>query len=153
MAFKIIHEAGKYLDCTPMHGKWCDIVLMGNDVGYAQVGIISSGKSHILFQYRDKRGIVPKAYIKMLEEVRMTPWKMRKQQELITEEWDDSVNPFERFLGKKCNIHMHQTRLFEANAGFFAAEVDFVGENIIRIQGGNQQYNIKQNMICGIMEC
>ena len=48
---------------------------------------------------------------------------------------------------------MHQTRLFEANAGFFAAEVDFVGENIIRIQGGNQQYNIKQNMICGIMEC
>ena len=119
MAFKIIHEAGKYLDCTPMHGKWCDIVLMGNDVGYAQVGIISSGKSHILFQYRDKRGIVPKAYIKMLEDVRLTPGKMRKQ----------------------------------ANAGFFAAEVDFVGENIIRIQGGNQQYNIKQNMICGIMEC
>lgn len=83
----------------------------------------------------------------------MTPWKMRKQQELITEEWDDSVNPFERFLGKKCNIHMHQTRLLRQMPVFLPAEVDFVGENIIRIQGGNQQYNIKQNMICGIMEC
>ena len=41
-ANKIVHEPGKYFDCTSMHGKWCTITMVGQDVGYARVGIISS---------------------------------------------------------------------------------------------------------------
>ena len=152
MAAKIVQEAGKYFDCTPMHGKWCTIVLTGQDVGYAQVGIISSGKHYILFQYKDKRGIVAKAYVKYIEEVKISAWRMRKQQELIVEEWDESVNPFSLFLGKRCDIHVHQTRLFEASPGFFHAKILFVGENIIRIRENGSEYNVNQHMICGMME-
>lgn len=152
MAVKIIHESGKYMDCTPMHGKWCNIDLVGQDVGYAQVGIISSGKEHILFQYRDKRGIVPKAYVKRLEEVRMNERKLRKQQELIVEQWDDTINPYELFIGRKCDIHVHQTRLFEASPGFFQAEILYVGENIIRFRENSKEYTINQYAICGMME-
>lgn len=54
-ANKIVHEPGKYFDCTSMHGKWCTITMVGQDVGYARVGIISSGRDYILFQFRDKR--------------------------------------------------------------------------------------------------
>ena len=53
-ANKLVREPGKYFDCTSMHGKWCTITLVGQDVGYARVGIISSGKDYILFQFRDK---------------------------------------------------------------------------------------------------
>ncbi len=153
MGLKIIHEQGVYMDCTPMHGKWCDIDLQGKDVGYAQVGIISSGKDYILFQYKDKRGLAPKRYIKQLREVKMTPWKLKRQQPLVAEPWDDSKNPFEWFLGKKCNIHVHQTRLFEASPGFFKAEILYVGQNIIRFRENSQEYNLEQRMVCGIMEC
>ena len=34
-ANKIVHEPGKYFDCTSMHGKWCTITMVGQDVGYA----------------------------------------------------------------------------------------------------------------------
>lgn len=140
------------MDCTPMHGKWCDIDLVGKDVGYAQVGIISSGKSHILFQYKNKRGIVPKAYIKQLREVRMTEWKRKRQQPLIIEDWDDTINPYEMFLGKKCDIHVHQTRLFEASPGYFKAEIMYVGENMIKFRENSQVYSLNEFSICGMME-
>lgn len=140
------------MDCTPMHGKWCDIDLVGKDVGYAQVGIISSGKSHILFQYKNKRGIVPKAYIKQLREVRMTEWKRKRQQPLIVEDWDDTINPYEMFLGKKCDIHVHQTRLFEASPGYFKAEIMYVGENMIKFRENSQVYSLNEFSICGMME-
>ncbi|MCU6763009.1 Uncharacterised protein [uncultured Roseburia sp.] len=152
MGLKIIHEPGVYMDCTPMHGKWCDIDLVGKDVGYAQVGIISSGKSHILFQYKNKRGIVPKAYIKQLREVRMTEWKRKRQQPLIIEDWDDTINPYEMFLGKKCDIHVHQTRLFEASPGYFKAEIMYVGENMIKFRENSQVYSLNEFSICGMME-
>lgn len=152
MGLKIIHEAGRYMDCTPAHGKWCDIVLTGKDVGYAQVGIVSSGKDFILFQYKDRRGIVPKQYVKYLQEVKMGPWKLKRQQPLEIEPWDDSINPYELFLGKRCDIHMHQTRLFEATPGFFHAKILYVGENIIRFQENSREYTVAQNMICGMME-
>lgn len=152
MANKIVHEPGVYFDCTPMHGKWCTITLVGQDVGYAQVGIISSGKEYILFQFRDKRGLVPKAYVKHIVEVKMNERKLRKQQELVVEEWDEDVNPFCYFVGKRVDIHVHQTRLFEASPGFFHAKILFVGENIIRIQENSKEYNVNQYMICGMME-
>ena len=152
MGLKIIHEPGVYMDCTPMHGKWCDIDLVGKDVGYAQVGIISSGKSHILFQYKNKRGIVPKAYIKQLREVRMNERKLKRQEPLITESWDDTINPYELFLGKKCDIHVHQTRLFEASPGYFKAEIMYVGENMIKFRENSQVYSLNEFSVCGMME-
>ena len=33
-ANKLVREPGKYFDCTSMHGKWCTITLVGQDVGY-----------------------------------------------------------------------------------------------------------------------
>ena len=36
-ANKLVREPGKYFDCTSMHGKWCTITLVGQDVGYARV--------------------------------------------------------------------------------------------------------------------
>ena len=152
MTNKIVHEPGVYLDCTPMHGKWCTITLVGQDVGYAQVGIVSSGRQYIMFQYKDKRGLVPKAYVKNIVEVRMNERKLKKQQELVVEEWDEDVNPFCYFMGKRCDIHMHQTRLFEASPGFFRAKILFVGENMIRIQENSKEYNVNLHMICGLME-
>lgn len=152
MAFKIVREPGTYLDVTPMHGKWCDIELLGRDIGFAQVGIISSGKHHIYFQFRQKRGIAPKMFVKQLVEVKMGRFRMRKQDPLIVEEWDDSVHPYERFLGKKCDIHVHQTQMFEGHAGFFDAEILYVGEGIVRVREGSKIYNVNEHMICGMME-
>ena len=99
-ANKIVHEPGKYFDCTSMHGKWCTITMVGQDVGYARVGIISSGRDYILFQFRDKTGLVAKAYVKHIVEVKMNERKLKKEQELVVREWDDSVNPFTYFLDK-----------------------------------------------------
>lgn len=149
---KIVHEPGTYFDCTPMHGKWCTITLVGQDVGYARVGIISSGKKYILFQYREKKGLVAKAYVKHIVEVKMNERRLKKEQELVVQEWDEDVNPFCYFVGKRCDIHVHQTRLFEASPGFFKAKIMFVGENIIRIQENSKDYNVNQYMICGMME-
>lgn len=152
MALKLIREMGKPLDCTPMHGKWCDIELLGRDIGYAQVGIISSGPHHIYFQFKDRRGVAPKMYVKQLTEVRMNNWKMKKQQPLVVEEWDESQHPYEKFLGRKCDIHVHQTQLFEGHPGFFAAEILYVGNGIVRVREGSKIYNVNEHMICGMME-
>lgn len=149
---KIVRESGKYFDCTPMHGKWCDIELIGRDIGFAQVGIISSGTRHIYFQYRDQRGIVPKAYVKQLVERKMSAFRLKRQQPLIVEEWDDSINPFEKFLGKKCDIHVHQTQLFEGNSGFFEAEIRYVGNGIVQIRENSKIYSVNEHMICGLIE-
>ena len=149
---KIVHEPGKYFDCTSMQGKWCTSTMVGQDVGYARVGIISSGRDYILFQFRDKTGLVAKAYVKHIVEVKMNERKLKKEQELVVREWDDSVNPFTYFLDKRCDIHVHQTRLFEASPGFFHAKIMFVGENIIRIHENSKDYNLNQFMICGMME-
>lgn len=116
------------------------------------VGIISSGRDYILFQFRDKKGLVAKAYVKHIVEVKMNERKLKKEQELVVREWDDSVNPFTYFLDKRCDIHVHQTRLFEASPGFFHAKIMFVGENIIRIHENSKDYNLNQFMICGMME-
>ena len=80
-ANKIVHEPGKYFDCTSMHGKWCTITMVGQDVGYARVGIISSGRDYILFQFRDKTGLVAKAYVKHIVEVKMNERKLKKLKE------------------------------------------------------------------------
>ena len=87
-ANKIVHEPGKYFDCTSMHGKWCTITMVGQDVGYARVGIISSGRDYILFQFRDKTGLVAKAYVKHIVEVKMNERKLKKEQELVYESID-----------------------------------------------------------------
>lgn len=152
MGLKIIREPGVYLDCTPMHGKWCDIELMGRDIGFAQVGIISSGKHHIYFQFKKKRGIAPKMFVKQLTEVRMGNFRLKRQEPLVVEEWDDSVHPYEKFLGKKCDIHVHQTQMFEGHAGFFAAEILHVGQGIVQVREGSKIYNVNEHMICGMME-
>lgn len=153
MGFKIINESGTYMDCTPMHGKWCNIDLVGQDTGYAQVGIISSGKDYIYFQYRDKRGIVPKMYVRQLVEVRMNARRLKKQSDLIVVEWDPEVDPFTLFLGKDCNIHMHQTRMFEASPGFFRANIMYVGDSIIQFRENSKVFTIRKSSICGLMEC
>lgn len=151
-ANKLVREPGKYFDCTSMHGKWCTITLVGQDVGYARVGIISSGKDYILFQFRDKKGLVAKAYVKHIVEIKMNERKLKKEQELVVRDWEDGVNPFTYFLDKRCDIHIHKTRLFEASPGFFRAKIMFVGENIIRIRENSKDYNLNQFMICGMME-
>lgn len=97
-ANKLVREPGKYFDCTSMHGKWCTITLVGQDVGYARVGIISSGKDYILFQFRDKKGLVAKAYVKHIVEIKMNERKLKKEQELVVRDWEDGVNPFTYFL-------------------------------------------------------
>lgn len=132
--------------------KWCTITLVGQDVGYARVGIISSSKDYILFQFRDKKGLVAKAYVKHIVEIKMNERKLKKEQELVVRDWEDGVNPFTYFLDKRCDIHIHQTRLFEASPGFFRAKIMFVGENIIRIRENSKDYNLNQFMICGMME-
>ncbi|MBQ8662869.1 MAG: hypothetical protein IJ471_03335 [Eubacterium sp.] len=151
-ALKIVRESGKYFDCTPMHGKWCDIEMLGRDIGFAQVGIISSGPHHIYFQYKDKRGVAPKMFVKQLVEVKMGSWRLKRQQELVVEEWDDSVHPYERFIGCKCDIHVHQTQLFEGNSGFFNAEILEVGNGVVKIREGSKIYPVNEHMICGMME-
>ncbi len=151
---KLIHEQGKYLDVTPFHGKYCTINMIGQDVGYARVGIISSGREFILFQFRGRRGLAAKAYVKDITEVRMTPRLLKKEPELVVEDWDEEVNPFCYFAGERCDIHMHQTRLFEATPGFFKAKILYVDQQnyLIRIKENSRQFNVQIPMICGIME-
>ena len=152
MGLKIKHEEGTYMDCSPMHGKWCNIDLVGQDVGYAQVGIITSGGDYILFQYKDKRGIVPKQYVKQLEEVRMSPRRLKRQQDLIVSEWDPELDPFTLFLEKDCDIHVHQTRMFEASPGFFRAHIMYVGPNILQFRENSKIMTIRRSSVCGMME-
>ena len=90
-ANKIVREQGKYLDVTPFHGKYCTINMTGQDVGYARVGIISSGRDFILFQFHGRRGLAAKAFIKDITEVRMTERMLKKEPELVVEEWDEDV--------------------------------------------------------------
>lgn len=151
---KLIHEPGKELDVTSFHGKYCTITMLGQDVGYARVGIISSGKDYILFQFRGRKGLAAKAYIKSIEEVKMTARMLKKETELVAEDWDDDVNPFCYFVGERCDIHMHQTRMFEATPGFFGAKVLYVDDpnSLIRIKENSKQFNVRIPMICGIME-
>ena len=68
------------------------------------------------------------------------------------EEWDDSVHPYERFIGCKCDIHVHQTQLFEGNSGFFNAEILEVGNGVVKIREGSKIYPVNEHMICGMME-
>ncbi len=151
---KIIHRSGEDFDITPLHGKYCTISMTGQDVGYARVGIISSNRQYILFQFQGKTGLANKAYITDISEVRMPERALKKETELVPCEWDDSVHPFARFVGERCDIHMHQTRMFEATPGFFGAKVLYVDErnSLIRIRENSSQYNVSLSMICGIME-
>ncbi len=154
-AKKWIHESGKNFDCTPIHGKYCTINMTGQDVGYARVGVVSSGPRFILFRFRGRQGLAAKVYITDIVEVKMTERMKKKEgEELIAEEWDEQINPFRRFVGQRCDIHMHQTRLFEATPGFFGAKVLSVDDmnQLIRIRDNDRQLNISIPMICGIME-
>ena len=151
---RIVHEPGTYMDCTPLHGKWCTITLVGQDVGYARVGMISSGKDYILFQFRDKKGLVSKAYVKDIVEVKMTERMLAKEQPLAAQEWDEDINPFTYFVGSRCDIHMHQTHMFEATPGFFGAKVLFIDQEnqLMRVRENSRQFNLNLFMICGLME-
>ncbi len=153
-ANKWIHEAGEKFDCTPIHGKYCTINMAGQDVGYARVGVISSGPGYILFQFRGKKGLAATNYITDIVEVRMTDRMLEKEGELVVEDWDYDTNPFRRFVGIRCDIHMHQTRMFEATPGFFGAKILYVDEQnqLIRIRENTSQFNVSIPMICGIME-
>ncbi len=149
-----IRESGKEFDCTPLIGKYCTINMTGQDVGYARVGVISAGPGYILFQFRGKKGLAPIQYITDIVEVKMTERMLGKETELVTEDWDFSENPFRRFVGIRCDIHLHQTRLFEATPGYFGAKVLYVDERnqLIRIRENGKQFNVSIPMICGIME-
>ncbi len=149
---RLVHEPGKYLNVTPFHGKWATITLRGNDVGYARVGIISSGKDYIYFQFRERKGIVAKMYIKDIVEVPMNERKLRKEQELIVEDWNYDEDYFERFLGTRCDIHVHSTKMFEGNPGFFAARILDVSDHAIHIRENGKEFNVNRYMICGMLE-
>lgn len=153
-AKKLVHVSGEEYDCTELHGSYCTINMTGQDVGYARVGIISSGPQFILFQFRGRRGLAAKSFIKDITEVKMTARQLKKETELITEDWDDDVNPFCYFVGERCDIHMHQTRMFEATPGFFGAKILFVDSlnQLIRIRENSKQFNVSIPMICGIMQ-
>ncbi|MCD8366008.1 MAG: hypothetical protein LUC83_09440 [Clostridiales bacterium] len=153
-ANRIIHEQGEIFDCSSFHGKYATIDMTGQDVGYARVGIISSGKDYILFQFRGRRGLAAKAYVRSLTEVKLTERMRKKETELITENWDEDVNPFCYFVGDRCDIHMHQTRMFEATPGFFGAKILYVDQqnSLIRIKENSKQFNVSIPMICGIMQ-
>ncbi|MCD7982092.1 MAG: hypothetical protein LUF32_07265, partial [Clostridiales bacterium] len=71
------------------------------------------------------------------------------------EDWDEYINPFCYFVGERCDIHMHQTRMFEATPGFFGAKILYVDEpnQLIRIKENSRQFNVSISMICGIMQC
>ncbi len=151
-ANKIVHEPGQPLDCRSMHGKYCTIDLIGKDVGYAQVGIVSSGERHIMFEYRGKRGLVPKMYVKSIVELRLSERKLDKLPRILVESWDEEVNPFLWFVGKKCDIHFHQTRMFEASPGLFGVEIMYVTGNVMHVREGSREFNINIFSICGMME-
>ncbi len=151
---KIIHRPGEDFDVTPLHGKYCTISMVGQDVGYARVGIISSSRQYILFQFQGKIGLANKAYVTDVCEVRMPGRALKKETPLVVAAWDDGVHPYARFVGERCDIHMHQTRMFEATPGFFGAKVLYVdeGNGLIRIRENSSQYNVKLSSICGVME-
>ncbi len=151
---KWVHESGTEFDCTDIHGKYCTINMVGQDVGYARVGIVSSGPQYILFQFRGKRGLAAKDFINHITEVKMTKLMFKKETDLIVEDWDDEVNPFCYFVGERCDIHMHQTRMFEATPGFFGAKILYVDSQnqLIRIKEKSKQFNVSISIICGIME-
>ncbi len=149
-----IHEPGKAFDCTPLNGKYCTINMTGQDVGYARVGVISSDADYILFQFRGRTGLAAKQYITDIVEVKMSERMLKKERGLTAKELDHETHPFRRFVGIRCDIHMHQTRMFEATPGFFGAKVLYVDErnNLIRIKENSQQFNVSIPMICGILE-
>ncbi len=151
---KWIHELEKPFDTTPLHGRYCTINMVGQDVGYARVGILSSDPAYVLFRFRGRQGLASKRYITDIVGVRMTERLLAKEGRIEEESWDEENHPFARFVGKRCDIHMHQTRLFEATPGFFEAMVLYLDErnNLIRIRDESRQLNISIDMICGIME-
>jgi len=153
-ANKLIHETGKPFDCTSFCGKYCTINMEGQDVGYARVGVVSVGPEYIMFQFRGRQGLAAKRYITDIVEVKMTERMLKKEGELVTEDWDESVHPLKRFVGERCDIHMHQTRMFEATPGFFGAKVLYLDERnqLIRIKENSSQFNVSLSMICGIIE-
>ncbi len=153
-AKKWVRESGEKFNCAPILGKYCTINMTGQDVGYARVGVISYGPGYILFQFRGRKGLAAINYITDIVEVRMTDRMLAREGELVVEDWDYDTNPFRRFVGMRCDIHMHQTRMFEATPGFFAARVLYVDEQnqLIRIRENSSQFNVSISMICGIME-
>ena len=153
MANKIVHEKGKAFDVSSMHGKWCNITFVGNDICYAQVGIIGSVRDYIYFQYKDRKGIAAKSFIKDLTECRMNERKLKRQQELIVEEnWDEGKNPYEMFLGKRCDIHIHSTHMFEGNPGLFAALILETEQGRVTVKENGKTFDLNQYMITGMME-
>lgn len=53
-ANKIVHEPGKYFDCTSMHGKWCTITMVGQVSVRPGRNYFFRTADYILFQFRDK---------------------------------------------------------------------------------------------------
>lgn len=152
---KLVHEADKEFDCSLLHGKYATITMHGQDVGYARVGIVSSGGNYVLFRFRGRLGVAYKPYIKDITEVRMTERMLKKEPPFSVEAWDPELNPYFRFVGLRCDIHLHQTRMFEATPGFFRAKILYVDEQngLIRIKENSKQFNVKMHMICGMLEC
>ncbi len=149
-----VHEAEKPFDVTPLHGTYVTINMAGQDVGYARVCVVSSNEEFIRFRFRGRTGLAAKRYIMDVTEVRMTERMRQREGAPTSEDWDDNAHPFARFVGLRCDIHMHQTRMFEATPGFFGAkvlEVD-VPANQIHIRENSHQYTLSIPMICGIME-
>ncbi len=151
---KLVHTADTYFDCTDFHGKYATINMTGQDVGYARVGIVSSGKDFILFQFRGRRGLAAKTYITDMREVKMTPRALKKETPLTVEPWDEDVHPFCFFVGERCDIQLHQTRMFEAVPGFFGARILYVDQQngLIRIKENGKQFNVSIARICGLMQ-
>ncbi len=151
---KWVHEAEKPFDTTLIHGRYCTINMVGQDVGYARVGILSSDPEYVLFRFRGRQGLATKRYITEIIGVRMTERRLEKEGQIEAESWDYEAHPFARFVGKRCDIHMHQTRMFEATPGFFDAMVLSLDERnrLIRIRDESRQLNVSIDMICGIME-
>lgn len=153
-ANRLIHEPGKDFDCSALHGKYATIGMTGQDVGYARVGIVWSDRNYIMFQFRGKRGLANKIYVKDLTEVKMTERMLRKETALEVSPWSENFQPYLYFVGLRCDIHMHQTRMFEASPGFFGAKILYLDQEngLIRIKENSRQFNVSIAMICGIME-
>ncbi len=151
---KWVHEPEKPFITTPTHGRYCTINMVGQDVGYARVGILSSDPEYVLFRFRGRYGLASKRYITEIIGVRMTERLLQKEGRIEAERWDNELPPFARFVGKRCDIQMHQTRMFEATPGFFGAMVLYLDErnNLIRIRDESRQLNVSIDRICGIME-
>lgn len=152
MANKVIHEKGKSFSAEPFVGKWVNITLYGNDVGYAQVGVISTNRDYILFQFKDQKGIVAKSFVKKIEEVPMTDRKLKKQNELVPKKWDLGSNPYSYFEGERCDVHIHSTSSFEGNPGLFAARIESTEPGVVHVKENGNHYALNQYMITGMME-